>query len=93
VAEQTATDALTGTVGNTGAQGLDARIGESQHHATHHGSRSSWIAVSIIVVGFVVGGVAMVTSSPTWWLFWTGVGIVVIGGIMALSSNILDDWY
>jgi hypothetical protein len=30
---------------------------------------------------------------PTWWLFWTGAGIVVVGGIFALSSHILDDWY
>ena len=30
---------------------------------------------------------------PTWWLFWVGTGIVVIGGIFALSVRILDDWY
>jgi hypothetical protein len=28
-----------------------------------------------------------------WWLFWVGAGIVVVGGIMALSTHILDDWY
>ena len=33
------------------------------------------------------------TAGPVWWLFWLGTGIVVIGGIFALSVRILDDWY
>jgi len=48
--------------------------------------------VSIIIVGFIVGGIAL-PIGPTWWLFWLGTGIVVIGGIFALSVHILDDWY
>ena len=81
------------TTGDTGAQGLDAQIGP-QHgtHSVHHGRPASWVAVSIIIVGFVAGGIAMV-AGPAWWLFWTGSGIVVVGGIFALSSRILDDWY
>jgi hypothetical protein len=59
---------------------------------THYGRPASWAAVSIVIVGFIVGGIAMVVG-PTWWLFWTGAGIVVIGGIFALSERILDDWY
>ncbi len=92
MAEQVASGAIQ-TTGDTGAHGLDAQIGP-QHgaHAVHHGRPVSWVAVSIIVVGFVVGGIAMVTG-PAWWLFWTGAGIVVVGGIFALSSHILDDWY
>jgi hypothetical protein len=39
-----------------------------------------------------VGGAAL-PAGPTWWLFWLGVGIVVVGGFMALSTRILDDWY
>ena len=50
------------------------------------------MAVSIIIVGFIVGGIAMVPS-PKWWLFWTGAGIAVIGCIMAAAAHILDDWY
>jgi hypothetical protein len=30
---------------------------------------------------------------PTWWLFWVGTGIVVVGGIMATATRIFDDWY
>jgi protein-S-isoprenylcysteine O-methyltransferase Ste14 len=85
VAEQTATQAIHGV----GAQ----PAGNGGEHAGHHGRASSWVAVAIIVTGFVVGGVSMFISPIPWWLFWTGAGIVVIGGIMALSTRILDDWY
>jgi hypothetical protein len=81
VPEQTATEAIS------------VRTGEAHHHATHHGRTSSWVAVAIIVVGFVVGGVAMFFSPVLWVMFWVGAGIVVVGGIMALSTHILDDWY
>ena len=81
MAEQTATEAIS------------TRTGEAQHHASHHGRTSSWVAVAIIVVGFTVGGVSMFFSPILWVMFWVGTGIVVIGGIMALSTRILDDWY
>ena len=89
MAEQPASGTMTG---NTGAHGLDAQTGLSYGHEAHHGRAASWVAVSIIIVGFVVGGIAMVIG-PSWWLFWTGTAIVVIGGIIAMSSRILDDWY
>ncbi len=90
--EQAASGTMADAAGNTGAHGLDAQTGGPTTHEAHHGRPASWVAVSIIIIGFVVGGVAMVPS-PKWWLFWTGAGIVVIGGIMALSVHILDDWY
>jgi hypothetical protein len=78
---------------DTGAHGLDSVIGPSpKHEAAHHGRPASWVAVSIIIVGFTVGGVAMVPH-PKWWLFWTGTGIVVIGAILATTTRIFDDWY
>ena len=92
MAEQVASGAME-TVGNTGGHGLDAQIGP-QHgtHATHHGRPVSWVAVSIIVVGFVVGGIAF-PIGPTWWLFWVGAGIVVLGAIIGAAVHIFDDWY
>jgi hypothetical protein len=56
------------------------------------GRPASWAAVSIIIIGFIVGGIAMIVGLA-WWFFWTGAGIVVIGGIFALSVGIFDDWY
>ena len=90
--EQAASGTMADATGNTGAHGLDAQTGMSYGHEAHHGRPASWVAVSIIVVGFVVGGIAMVPS-PKWWLFWTGAGIVVVGCIMAAAAHILDDWY
>ena len=90
--EQAASGTMADATGNTGAHGLDAQTGMSYGHEAHHGRPASWVAVSIIIVGFIVGGVAMVPS-PKWWLFWTGAGIVVIGCIMAAAAHILDDWY
>jgi len=92
VTEQASSGTVAEAAADTGAHGLDAQTGLSHVHEAHHGRPASWVAVSIIIVGFVVGGIAMVTG-PAWWLFWTGAGIVVVGGIFALSSHILDDWY
>ena len=50
------------------------------------------MAVAIIVVGFILGGIAL-TVGPAWWLFWTGTGVVVIGAIFAASIRVFDDWY
>jgi hypothetical protein len=55
-----------------------------------HGRKRSWTVVVVIVVGFAIGGFAL-TLGPTWWLFWTGLAVVVVGGLAALFSNILAD--
>ncbi len=57
-----------------------------------HGRAVSWFAVSLIMVGFVTGGLGLVTG-PVWAAFWTGVGLAVVGGLLALATNIMDDWY
>jgi hypothetical protein len=92
VTEQAASGTMADAAGNTGAHGLDAQTGAPYGHEAHHGRPASWVAVSIIIVGFVVGGIAMVPH-PRWWLLWTGAGIVVVGIIMAAAVHILDDWY
>jgi len=89
VTEQPASTVVTG---DTGAHGLDSHTGQSHGHEAHHGRPASWVAVSIIIVGFVVGGIAL-PIGPTWWLFWVGAAIVVVGGIAAAAAHILDDWY
>jgi len=57
-----------------------------------HGRPVSWVAVSIIMVAFVVGGFALIFG-PTWWLFYASLGLAVVGGLLALATNIFDDWY
>ena len=91
MADQAAPGTMANT-GDTGARGLDAQIAPSYVHEAHHGRPASWVAVAIIIAGFIVGGIALPVG-PVWWLFWLGAGIVVVGGIFALSVHILDDWY
>ena len=57
-----------------------------------HGRAVSWVAVTLIMIGFLVGGLALVFG-PTWLVFWIGVGVAVAGGLIALATNIFEDWY
>lgn len=66
--------------------------GTPVHFPTFHGRAVSWFAVSLIMVAFLVGGLALVFG-PTWWLFWAALGLAVIGTLMAMATGIFDDWY
>jgi hypothetical protein len=57
-----------------------------------HGRAVSWVAVSTIMVAFILGGVALIIG-PTWWLFWFSLGLAALGGLLALFTNIFEDWY
>jgi hypothetical protein len=88
VAEQ-----ATGTVQGTGTGGTLAHVAPEAHH---HGKPISWVAVTVIIVGFIVGGAAMLPplAPPVmWWLFWLGAGIAAVGCIMTLFAKTFDDWY
>ncbi|HET7141699.1 MAG TPA: hypothetical protein VFJ03_04380 [Candidatus Limnocylindria bacterium] len=61
-------------------------------HAAFHGRPISWVAVSLMMVGFLVGGLALVFG-PSWVVFWVGAGLVAIGGLLALATDIFEDWY
>lgn len=92
MADEAASGTMAEAAADTGAHALDVQTGLSHIHGSHHGRPSSWVAVSIVVVGFILGGIAL-TVGPAWWLFWTGTAIVVIGSIFAASIRIFDDWY
>ena len=64
-------------------------------YPTFHGRTVSWVAVAIMVVGFVVGGFGLIAGNggPTWWMFWTGAGISGLGLLIALVTNTFEDWY
>lgn len=90
--EQASSGTVTGADADTGSNGLDLLPGVPHEEGAHHGRRSSWVAVSTVLVGFLVSAVAFVPE-PKWWLFWIGAGIVVVGSIMATVGHIFDDWY
>jgi hypothetical protein len=66
--------------------------GTPVHFPTYHGRTVSWVAVTLILIGFVAGGLALVFG-PTWWLFWVSLGVAAIGGLLGLATNIFEDWY
>ena len=75
-----------------GTQGQAALSRTTDPHQAHHGRPTSWVATCIIIIGFIVGGVALVVG-PSWWLFWTGTGIVVLGAVFGAATHMMDDWY
>ncbi|HSR82938.1 MAG TPA: hypothetical protein VLM11_02020 [Streptosporangiaceae bacterium] len=82
----------------TGSRGQDVAPFVSQVPGTpvsfpsFHGRAVSWTAVSIIMVAFLAGGLAL-TVGPIWWLFWASLGVAVLGGLIAMATGIFDDWY
>lgn len=47
--------------------------------SAHHGNTpAAWTAVAVAMVGFVVGGIAVMMSPVSMTLFWVGVVIAVL---------------
>ena len=49
-------------------------------------------AFGIIVAGFLAGSLALVFG-PTWWLFWAGGAVAVLGLLVMLTTDTFEDWY
>jgi hypothetical protein len=96
-----------GAAGAAGPGGMTqaARVGGGQDVAfvsqvpgtpvsfpSFHGRTVSWVAVALICVAFLAGGLALVFG-PIWWLFWVGLGVAALGALLAVSTGIFDDWY
>lgn len=61
-------------------------------HESFHGRPVSWVAVAIIIIGFVIGGLSL-APKPIWWLFWLGCGITAVGLIIGAIAKMSEDWY
>jgi len=83
-----------GTVAGVPAEGgqLSEASTEWSAPVPFHGRTVSWVAVSLIMLAFLTGGLGLILG-PLWWLFWASVGLAAIGGLLALSTDIFDDWY
>ncbi|WP_235994117.1 HGxxPAAW family protein [Nonomuraea montanisoli] len=62
---------------------------QTEHLGSHGGRASSWLAVTVMLIGFIVGGVGLTLAS--WTLVWVGAGVIVVGGILALVFDIFSD--
>jgi hypothetical protein len=77
---------------STVAAGDAAAEERARAQRSHHGRPVSWVAVGTMMAAFVVGGFGLILG-PTWWLFWVGVAMCGVGGLLALATHIFDDWY
>lgn len=54
--------------------------------ASEHGSTSAaWTGVVLVTIAFLVGTVALIVAN--WPMFWVGVGILVLGGVVTLVMS------
>lgn len=64
-------------------------MADGENLGSHGGRASSWLAVTVMLLGFIVGGVGLTAASTV--MIWVGVGVVVVGGILALVFDIVSD--
>ena len=85
-------DQASGTVEGTG--GSSPALVHGAGHLEHNPGRPiSWVGTSVVIVGFVIGGIAFVPS-PHWLIFWIGTAIAIFGClILAFSKAMNTDWY
>ena len=55
----------------------------------HGATLKSWLVCLVMLAGVVLGGVAIILWN--WPMFWTGVGIFVLGMILGKAVNIMED--
>ena len=63
-------------------------------HSGHNSGRPiSWVGTTVVIIGFIIGGIAFVPS-PNWIVFWIGAGIAIVGCLILLFSKAMNtDWY
>ena len=84
-------DQSTGTVESTDAAGT---LAHGPQHLEHNPGRpQSWIGVGIVIVGFIIGGIAFFPA-PHWTIFWIGTGVAIVGCLSLLFTKTFnEDWY
>ncbi len=72
------------------AQAQAADVSQEHFGGGHVPSRPiAWVVVAIIIVGTIVGGVALIVAQP--WLFYVGAAIIVIGAIIGCATRAMVD--
>ena len=61
---------------------------KENHGMAHHGNTpAAWTGVTIILIGFVVGGIGLVVANML--LFWVGVALLPVGAIVGKVMQLL----
>jgi len=76
------------TVADQGADRAVTRVSEEAPHDLHGNSPAAWTAVTIVLIAFTVGAIAMVLG-PNWVLFWISVAIAVLGALTGKVMQLL----
>lgn len=61
----------------------------SDTHEAHRAKVRSWVMVAVITIGTIVGTVGVCLAS--WPISIVGAAVVVLGGIIALVTGIMED--
>lgn len=64
-------------------------VGFDQHYAHARGRPIAWVVVAVIIAGTCVCGISLIVAAP--WLFWAGVGIVVVGIVIGRVTHAMRD--
>jgi Family of unknown function (DUF6704) len=76
------------TVAGQGADQGATRVSEEAPHDLHGNSPAAWTAVTIVLIAFTVGAIAMVLG-PNWVLFWISVAIALLGALTGKVMQLL----
>ncbi|MEV4257663.1 HGxxPAAW family protein [Spirillospora sp. NPDC049652] len=63
---------------------------ETEVHGSHAGRPGSWVAVFIVFLGFLVGGVALCVG-PNWVVFVIGAILVAVGLVASWVVHLFAD--
>lgn len=50
--------------------------------ASHGNTPAAWTAVAIGLLGFLIGSVGLMLAPINWFVFWAGVVVTVVGGVV-----------
>lgn len=53
----------------------------------HGNTPAAWTAVLVGLAGFVVGGIGLMLDPISYLVFWIGVGIVVLAGVVFIAMD------
>ena len=73
--------------------GFTALPGTAHSEAHNPGRAISWVGVAIVIIGFIIGGIAFFPA-PHWTIFWIGTGVAIVGCLTLLFAKTMnEDWY